>query len=322
MAELNVLQCMAPSVRISQPQNLDLIVSTSIYVVAHACLNSNLHSGWGVSFLLDGGSGSGGTTYDDYEAPFEMTFINVSMSEHTIDAIIIDDTGQEVQGDSTHDQVTPVGVGDYYVAIGDSITRGSHDDIPTDDTSSDLRNTGGGYEPILNDLLTDAVDGKGYPHTVFNEGASGHGSVEGLALLPSILTKHPKAEYFLIQYGTNDAWAPTPSGLGLQLGNDGYAGSFKDNMQQIITLIKNDGRVPCLSKVPIALDPYSSLNTAIQEYNQVIDELVSDNNIVVVPPDFYTFFEVNQDQMADGLHPNGVGYQSMATIWRDVLTNQ
>jgi hypothetical protein len=43
--------------------------------------------------------------------------------------------------------------GAYYVAMGDSITRGSQDDIAYDDVSQDGRNTGGGYEPILNDLM-------------------------------------------------------------------------------------------------------------------------------------------------------------------------
>ena len=140
-------------------------------------------------------------------------------------------------------------------------------------------------------------------------------------MVPFILDKHPEALYFLIQYGTNDAWTPVPSGLGLQPEDDGYPGSFKDNIHQIITLIKNDLKVPYLAKVPIALGDYSYLNVMLQEYNQVIDKLVIENNIDVVPPDFYYFFDNNQDQIADGLHPNGIGYQSMAILWRDTLLN-
>lgn len=199
---------------------------------------------------------------------------------------------------------------DCYVAIGNSITKGSHDDIATD---------GIGFEPILANHLLQL---KEYSHTVINEGVSGNDSSEGLALLPTILGMYPQARFYLIQYGTNDAWAPRPSGLGLQPADSGYPGSFKDNMQQIITLIKNAGRVPYLAKVPIALGDFGYLNTAIQEYNEVIDELVADNNIGIVPPDFYYFFENNPDQIDDGIHPNGVGYQSMAIIWRDALTNQ
>jgi len=60
-----------------------------------------------------------------------------------------------------------------YVAFGDSITMGggsNGDDYTPDDTSLDGRNTGGGYEPILNNLLTSAT---GIPHSIINEGTVG-----------------------------------------------------------------------------------------------------------------------------------------------------
>ena len=58
---------------------------------------------------------------------------------------------------------------------------------------------------------------------------------------------------------------------------------------------------------------------AIQEYNQAIDELVAENGISVAPPDFYAWFQSHPSQLADGLHPNGTGYQSMATLWFNAL---
>jgi lysophospholipase L1-like esterase len=57
----------------------------------------------------------------------------------------------------------------------------------------------------------------------------------------------------------------------------------------------------------------------IQEYNTVIDELVLTNNILVVPPAFYAYFQAHQGELADGLHPNGTGYQSMANLWFNAL---
>ena len=42
--------------------------------------------------------------------------------------------------------------------------------------------------------------------------------------------------------GTNDAGSAIPSGEGLNPGDTGYNNSFKDNMQQIITAIINDGK--------------------------------------------------------------------------------
>jgi lysophospholipase L1-like esterase len=58
----------------------------------------------------------------------------------------------------------------------------------------------------------------------------------------------------------------------------------------------------------------------IPKYNQVVDELVSENNIGVMPPDLYSFFSNNPGQLSSGgLHPNGTGYQSMAQLWLDAL---
>ncbi len=310
MAEINVLyQCSEPFVQILQPQDCQLQSSRNITVSASTCLTSD----GGVKFILDGGTG-GGTTYIDYHSPFEATFSNVSRSEHTIEAFLVDSSGNTISGTMTYDTVTKVGVGDYYVAVGDSITFGSGDDDTSDDTSADGRNTGGGYTPILNDLLTQA---KGYPHRVANEGVPGDSATDGILIIPSLLNKHPNAQRYLVQYGTNDSAGllPVPSGKGLTSGDTGYPGSFKDRMQQITTLINNAGKKVCLAKVPYTLAPQR--NTLIQDYNIVIDELKGDttNNITVTPPDFYGYFEIHQEEFFDSLHPNGTGYRSMANLW-------
>ncbi len=200
---------------------------------------------------------------------------------------------------------------DSYIGFGDSITKGSHDDILSD---------GVGYEPILSNLLSDE---KGYINIVINAGVSGDQSIDGVNRIASVIAANPKALYCLIQLGTNDAWGPFPSGLGLYPGEEGYPGTFKDNMQRIITEIENAGKVPYLAKVPAAFGNFSYFNPYLQEYNQVIDELKDENNINIVPPDFYCHFTNNPYEMdPDGLHPNGTGYQSMAEIWLDTLLNQ
>ena len=128
-------------------------------------------------------------------------------------------------------------------------------------------------------------------------------------------------------YGTNDAGVPVPSGLGLQPGNPGYPGSFKDNMQRIIncisgiTCISGAGKIAILAKAPVALPLNGQRDTLIQQYNLVIDELVSANNIPVAPPDFHAYFATHYaTEYSDTLHPNGVGYQSMADLWFQALT--
>jgi lysophospholipase L1-like esterase len=219
-------------------------------------------------------------------------------------------------GELTKGAICSFPTGEYYVAVGDSITWGSGDDFPADDVSLDGRNSGGGFEPILNDLLTAA---KGFPHNIVNAGVTGHASADGAAAISTTLSNHPSADYFLIMYGTNDAWVPPiPSGKGLNPGNDGYSGSYKDHMQQIISAVLAAGKTPYLAKVPYSSQPLLS-DASIREYNMVIDELVVANGITVTPPDFYTWFQSNPGQLPDTVHPNGTGYQSMADLWFNLL---
>jgi lysophospholipase L1-like esterase len=200
--------------------------------------------------------------------------------------------------------------------MGDSITFGFGDNIASDDLSQDGRNAGGGYTPILNNLRTAA---KHYPQTVVNEGVGGSTSIDGVSLIDILLSRNPDAQYFLIQYGTNDAGGPVPSGTGLRPGDAGYPGTFKDNMQRIINKVKAAGKLPYLAKVPYSSGPFAARNSLYQTYNQVIDQLVAENAIGVTPPDFFSWFQNHQSELADDLHPNGVGYQSMANLWLTAL---
>ena len=229
----------------------------------------------------------------------------------------------------------------YYVAFGDSITDGDGDDDPTDDVSMDGWTTGGSYPPVLADLLARETK---TPYFIANEGVGGITSKRGLDLLPKVLSRHPESMLFLVQFGTNDSWYKRPlrSGKGLQPGDSEYSGSFKDNMQQIITMINNAGKKVCLAKLPIVLGkraydkPYRKPNRSlknyyIMQYNEVIDALAKDpkNKITVILPDFYSYFsQFNTEtqryrydnEYADNFHPNGIGYRSMARLWAKALT--
>ena len=206
--------------------------------------------------------------------------------------------------------------GDYYVAVGDSIT---------------LASAGRGYEPTLSDLLRKS---KGYPVTVANRGVGSATSANGAKFISSTLTTVPQAKYFLVMYGTNDAFlpGPVPSGKGKrpwdtvieELGIEvipGYRGTYKENMQRIISAILAAGKIPYLAKVPYTTSPSIDISS-VREYNIVVDELVAENNIAVTPPDFYTFFQKHPDEIPDGIHPNRIGYESMANLWFTALTQK
>ena len=245
---------------------------------------------------------------------------------------------------------------DYYVALGDSITFGfHHDNVPFDDVSYDGRNSGGGYPPVLNNLLT-AV--KGYGHTVENEGISGDQAIDGANRIQDVLADHPGSTHFLIQYGTNDSWfpLPTPSGLdlpctGLNMPNNhpDCPGSFKDNMLRIILAVQGAGKKALLAKVPMRYgncsffpqcnpypDPSSAPENAviITTFNNVIDQLILEESLEVEPgtlleaPDFYAYFEGTgidangkSPEFDDFLHPDGYGMRSMAELWCNALTD-
>jgi lysophospholipase L1-like esterase len=216
---------------------------------------------------------------------------------------------QSSEGTEKDQNIRSFRTGVRYVAVGDSITLGSHDTIPSDGT---------GFEPILGTLQLNN------PYTVANEGYSGYTSADGAASIAGTLSSYsnPLARYYLILYGSNDAFIPAvPSGSGLNPGDPGYSGSYKDNMQQIVSAVLAEGKTPYLAKVPFT-DPLlweEISNASIQEYNTVVDELRDRNGILVVAPDYYAWFQSHESQLDDGLHPNGTGYQSMATLWFNVL---
>jgi len=193
--------------------------------------------------------------------------------------------------------------GEYYVAVGDSITRAGG---------------GRGFEPTLSDLLRQK---NGHPNIISNWGVDGATAAAGATYISLTLSKAPWAKYFLLMYGTNDARLPrpVPSGKGLRPGNPGYGGSYKESLQRIISVIRSAGKIPYLAKVPYTTSPSIDI-ASIREYNIVVDELVPANKIAVIPPDFYSYFQKHPEEIPDGIHPNRTGYESMANLWFIALT--
>jgi len=106
-AEINLFQTCPgyPAVLIGTPESYYLQPSASLTVKAQVCLDPSTQQGWGVRFMLDGGSAAGGFQIDDFTAPFQATFTGVSAAEHTVDAYIINQSGTIMSGTDAHNGV-------------------------------------------------------------------------------------------------------------------------------------------------------------------------------------------------------------------------
>ncbi len=203
-----------------------------------------------------------------------------------------------------------VGVqGNYYVAVGDSITNGVGDNYSSDNTSLDGRIISvQGYQAKLDDLLTSTLS---FPDIVFNEGIAGDSSANALNLrIGSILERHPESNKVLVMLGTIDSGQAVLPGPG--------PGTYQANMQALIQTAA--GKEVWVALVPPVFNSDGTLNTTrddlIVDYNAVINNSLGGCR---VGPDFYSFFLNRFSLLADGLHPNGYGTALMAYLWHNAL---
>lgn len=296
----------APTVVIASPVAYSVIPGNSTIDVS--ALVTNAPANASVEFVLDG---SLREVSQDTDNPFTAQFNGVSQGEHVIRAILRDELDTELSSDTNE----RIGVlGDYYIAIGNSITNGRGDDDPSDNTTQDGRIIASqGYEANLNDLLTAT---RIFPHIVFNEAIGGDSSGAALSRIDSILERHPNANKALIILGTNDANGTVP------------LPDYENNMKSLIKKIVDAGKEVWVAFVPFDKSADATKDQFIQDYNEIIiPGLISGFQIgpdfyaAEEGPDFYTFFEVYQNTLfdPDGLHPNALGHAAMAQEWHDVL---
>lgn len=290
--------------------------SDSITVTA-TVLAPALPVGGGVKFVLTDQDANETTIYD-LTSSFSATFTSLAKGEYTLDVYIVNSSQVVQSGSINHDMATNIGVGDIFVAIGDSTTEGydgtAYDVSPytswidTPVHSTDNRNypqcgtsTGASQDHwqkvshhiSLNNVLGEFYD---YPVFILNEGfagitSSGYNTRTGLTTWQNRINALAPNKW-LVHLGINDL---------------GGSAGFQSNMQTLMeTLINTYGAD--------SSNIYLAVPSARNNWQPYINNLISINSLST-GPDFKTFYTGTGLSMVVGLHPNVTGHQNMGRLW-------
>lgn len=307
-----------PVVGIAQPTALSVTGLSEINATAVA--NDRVD---GVEFVIDEGVVNREQRFVDRDPPFEARFEFSTARARQLRSYALNATDQRLTGSEARAEVNGVAVrGLNVVTMGDSLTNGLFDSVVGDDVSTDGRNSGGGYQPVLNDLLTPAVR---IPVTIIDESTVGDQSSHGENKVASIISRNPNVQVFLLQYGTND------SGERVVSTSPGISpATFRSRMKMIVDTMLTTSRAKIfIARIPPMIQN-ANRTSLIRQYNTEIGSLVSsyaatDPGRVNLGPDFFAFFDdpARSTQFdPDGIHLNGDGYASMGRLWFDVLNGQ
>jgi lysophospholipase L1-like esterase len=156
---------------------------------------------------------------------------------------------------------------------------------------------------------------RGHPVLILNEGwsgatADGFTHVARSGYLQNVFAV-ARPNVWLLHLGANDALVHRP------------AGEFGDRMQSVVSSLQGlYGAAP--GDIHVACPIYAkqdSRHDLEKEYLPVIDALRTGNHLGA-GPDFFAYFRDHQDGLADGVHPNGAGYNALAVLWNIALDGQ
>lgn len=188
---------------------------------------------------------------------------------------------------------------DTWLFLGDSITAFAYDRATAHQPS---------FAAGINALLP------GFFPAMLNAGIGGELTAGALARLDSVLELNPDYRFVVLGYGTNDA-----------AGGQVPLETFETNLQTMVERIEQQGRVPVIPHIPLAID---GSHDTIPSYNDVIDELVAENELIP-GADLYRYFSdtpglfecppCGGGRMTDNLHPNDDGLKGMNAQWTEAM---
>jgi len=188
-----------------------------------------------------------------------------------------------------------------YIAFGDSITFGFGDNRSQP-----------GYPPQLETILVS----RGLPADVINEGLAGETTAEALSRINSVLNRANAGDVLLLMEGTND--------INARISNE--------TIVENLNVMANRAEVRSIEAVHATVIPRlpgngadsrnlvtASLAGLIRELAWVEERRLADPFEVILrqAPDFSSLYLGG----ADKLHPNQEGYDLIAEVFADVLTN-
>ncbi len=317
--------------------------STTLSVTASVAA-AGLPSSGGVKFVLNEGLASEQITYD-MSSPFTVSFTSLAKAEYTLDAYIVDSSQVVQSGSINHDEATDIGIGDIFVAMGDSITEGYYDtdlgttpivdwtSAPAGTVSADYRQfpqhgSFGGHwrESFLTDLQDTLVSYYGYPVFIMNDGRAAitsAGFYSSYVNSSSNVTAYGGVTYqqritalgvnkYLINLGVNDAYTGRT------------ISAMQTSMQQIITKLTGSYGATA-ANIWLAYPNYSfaAYSALLESYQPTYTTLIS-NNSLSAGPDLWTFFK---NHYSDGyhydvsggdqdVHPNETGFDKMSELYQ------
>lgn len=193
-----------------------------------------------------------------------------------------------VQPDEVDLHDVSAGADETFFFLGDSITAFAFDRADA-------------HQPSVAALLAKAHPGH-FPVMV-NGGIGFEKAADGLKRLPGLLADNAALKYWCIGYGTNDA-----------AGNGTDTSGFEKDLEAIIALLKKEGRVPVLARIPFAPQEHDG----VPKFNEVIDALTKKHGLIK-GPDLYAHFKAHPEELSDGLHPNDAGIRSINRLWAEAL---